>query len=72
MRLPCLLLGGHRFATARDSASSLTTCTRCRALRHQRVESAAHGHFEAHMNVAAEFAPLPTHGVEELAAEPEA
>ena len=66
MRLPCFLLGGHRWATARDSAGSLTTCTRCRALRHRRVESAAHGQFKGHVNVAAEFSPLPEHGAEEL------
>jgi hypothetical protein len=71
MRLPCLLRG-HHWVTARDSAGSLTTCTRCKALRHQRVESAAHGHFKAHMNLAVEWAPLPAHGAEELAAEPEA
>jgi hypothetical protein len=47
-------------------AGSVTACVRCGALRHQRVESAAHGHFKAHTNLAAEFAPLPTHGAEEL------
>jgi hypothetical protein len=71
VRIPCLLLGGHRWTTARDSAGSLTTCRRCSALRHRRVESAAHGHFKAHMNVAADFGPLPEHGAEELDVESE-
>jgi hypothetical protein len=66
VRIPCLLHGGHRWATSKDAAGSLTACARCGALRHQRLESAAHGHFKAHTNLAAEFAPLPTHGAEEL------
>lgn len=64
-RLPCLLRP-HRGATSTDVAGSVTACVRCGALRHQRVESAAHGHFKAHTNLAAEFAPLPQHGAEEL------
>ena len=64
-RLPCLLRR-HRWATTTDVAGSVTACVRCGALRHQRVESAAHGHFKAHTNLAAEFAPLPQHGAEEL------
>ena len=44
----------------------LTIHARCGALRHHRLESVAHGHFKAHTNLAAEFAPLPTHGAEEV------
>lgn len=65
-RLLCSLRGGHRWETRSDAAGTLTTCARCGALRHVRVESVRHGHFKGHTDLAAEFAPLPEHGPEEL------
>jgi len=67
-RVVCLA-GGHRWVTTADVAGSVTTCSRCGALRHLRVESVAHGSFKGHTDLAAEFGPLPSHGPEELDAE---
>jgi hypothetical protein len=53
----------------RDVAGPVTTCSRCGALRHVRVESVAHGSFKGHTDLAAEFGPLSSHGPEELDAE---
>jgi hypothetical protein len=70
-RVRCLVRGGHRWTTSRDVAGAVTLCSRCGALRHVRVESAAHGSFKGHTDVAAEFGPLPSHGPEEIdAAQP--
>ena len=65
-KLFCLARGGHRWRTVTDPAGGTTTCARCGTLRHSKSESVSHGHFKAHTNLAAEFAPLPTHGAEEL------
>ena len=65
-RLLCSLRGGHRWATTHDAAGSVAACTRCRTLRHTRVESVAHGRFKVHTNMGATFVPLPEHGAEEL------
>jgi hypothetical protein len=59
----------HRWVTMRDVAGPVTTCARCGALRHMRVESVAHGSFKGHTDLAAEFGPLSSHGPEELDAE---
>lgn len=66
MQLPCLLRGGHHWTTTSDGAGSFTTCARCRALRHRRLGTVRHGHFEIHQNHPRDFAPLPEHGAEEL------
>jgi len=65
-RVLCNVRGGHRWATTRDAAGGVTACVRCGRLRHVRVESAAHGAFKAHTDLAAEWTPLPSHGQEEL------
>jgi hypothetical protein len=62
-------LRGHAWRTSHDPAGAVTACARCGAIRHARVESAAHGHFKAHTNLAAEFGPLPEHGADELDAD---
>jgi hypothetical protein len=65
----CFVRGGHRWVTVGDVAGSVTSCSRCGVLRHVRVESVAHGSFKGHTDLAAEFAPLPSHGPEEIDAE---
>ena len=68
-RIVCSIRGGHHWATAPDAAGGVTVCTRCGRLRHVRVESAGHGHFKAHTNLAVEWPPIPSHGEEEIDAE---
>ncbi|MDX6482165.1 MAG: hypothetical protein QOG85_2675 [Gaiellaceae bacterium] len=67
--LMCLVRGGHRWRTATDAAGPTTTCARCGALRHVRMEAAGHGEFKAHMNLAYKWDALPTHGAEEIDAD---
>jgi hypothetical protein len=64
--LACLVRGGHRWRTVTDAAGPTTTCTRCGALRHLRLEAAGHGEFKAHTNLAFRWPSLPSHGAEEL------
>ncbi|HEX5174035.1 MAG TPA: hypothetical protein VFV91_07830 [Gaiellaceae bacterium] len=65
----CRVRGGHRWRTTRDVAGAVTVCSRCGVMRHARVESVAHGSFKVHTDLAAEFAPLPSHGPEEIDAQ---
>jgi hypothetical protein len=64
--LTCLVRGGHRWHSAADAAGSTTTCARCGAVRHTRVESASHGTFKAHTNLAFKWPSMPSHGTDEL------
>jgi hypothetical protein len=64
--LVCLIRGGHQWRSAADAAGSMTTCARCGALRHTRVESAGHGTFKAHTNLAFKWPSMPSHGTDEL------
>ena len=65
-QLLCSVRGGHRWKTTADAAGSITSCARCGALRHGRTESVKDGSFKAHVNVAADFPHLRSHGPEEL------
>ncbi len=62
----CALRGGHRWKTSSDPAGSVTACSRCGALRHGRTDSVKDGSFKVHVNLAADFRRLPSHGPEEL------
>jgi hypothetical protein len=62
----CLLRGGHHWSTVADPAGSTTTCTRCGALRHLRVESASYGEFKGHTDLAFTWPSIPEHGADEL------
>jgi len=62
----CSARGGHRWKTTADAAGSITSCARCRALRHGRTESVKDGSFKVHVNVAADFPRLRSQGPEEL------
>ena len=64
--LICFVHGGHHWHTTADGAGPVTMCTRCGALRHIRVESASHGEFKGHTNLAFKWPSLPSHGTEEL------
>ena len=64
--LLCLVHGGHHWQTAADGAGSVTTCIRCGALRHKRVESASYGEFKGHTDVAFKWPSMPSHGTDEL------
>jgi len=58
------LFGGHRWTTSGDAAGSVTTCSRCGALRHVRKGSIWEGDMHS-----GDRGPLPSHGPEELDAE---
>ena len=58
-QLLCSVRGGHRWKTTSDAAGSITSCTRCGALRHGRTEPVKDGSFKAHVDVAADFLHLP-------------
>ena len=68
-RFLCSVRGGHRWKTASDAAGLVTYCTRCAALRHGRTESVKDGSFKVHVNLAADFPRLGSHGAEELEAD---
>ena len=65
-QLLCFVRGGHQWKTTADAAGPMTSCTRCGALRHGRTESVKDGSFKAHVDVAADFPHLRSHGPEEL------
>jgi len=65
-RLLCSVRRGHRWKTTLDAAGSITSCARCGTLRHGRTESVKDGSFKAHVNLAADFPRLRSHGPEEL------
>jgi hypothetical protein len=44
----------------------MTTCGRCGAIRHTRVESASYGEFKGHTDLAYKWPPMPSHGTDEL------
>jgi hypothetical protein len=57
---------GHRWATIADRGASVTTCSRCGALRHQRSRSVHDMTFLVHTDVAADFSKRPTRGPDDL------
>ena len=65
-RLICLLHGGHHWRTVADVAGPMTTCKRCGAIRHTRVESASYGEFKGHTDLAYKWPPMPSPGTDEL------
>ena len=65
-KLLCSVCGGHRWRTISDAAGSMTSCVRCGAMRHGRTESVRDGSFKVHVNLAADFPRLRSHGPEEL------
>jgi len=67
-QLLCSVRGGHRWKTTSDAAGAITSCARCGALRHGRTESVKDGSFKPHVNLAADFPHLRSHGAEELEA----
>jgi hypothetical protein len=62
----CSIRGGHRWKATSDAAGSITSCARCGALRHVRTESVKDASFKVHVDLAADFPRLRSHGPEEL------
>jgi len=44
----------------------MTSCVRCGAPRHTRVESVSYGHFKGHTNLSFKWPAMGSHGVDEL------